>query len=93
MWAMATATRKRAATIATVLALAGLGGVALETNHGIPSGAAATAGHASRAPIVTSTSGAGGAQTVAAVGPAPTTAAPHLVTAASGAPAGREEDD
>lgn len=50
--------RARLAAATTVLALGALGGVALETNHGLPAAAQRTAAGGGTAQIVTGASGA-----------------------------------
>jgi hypothetical protein len=89
--------RARLAAGATILALGGLGGVALGTNHGLPAATSqtATATGSGNGPIVTSTSGA-----TATMVSQPTTAPngpghrPPIITRASGgAGPGSEADD
>jgi hypothetical protein len=81
--------RAKIAATATVIGLGGLGGVALGTNHGMPSAARQAS---SGAPLVTSASGA------AAPASQPVTAAgestrPPIITRASGGVSGLVPED
>jgi hypothetical protein len=81
--------KAKIAAAATVLGLGGLGGVALGTNHGMPSAAQQGSGGA---PLVTSASGAGAAasqQTAVAN----ESTRPPIVTRASGGVSGLAPED
>jgi hypothetical protein len=79
--------RAKIAASATVLGLGGLAGVALESNHGVPT-QLAQAGKGGSAPVVTTASGATQPASQATAGEAPTTR-PPIVTRASGSGASR----
>ncbi len=74
--------RARIAATATVLGLGALGGVALESNHGVPT-QLAQAGKGGSAAVVTTASGATVPASQATTGEAATTR-PPIVTRASG---------
>lgn len=82
--------RAKIATAATVMGLGALGGVALGTNHGVPSaGSQASSG---AAPLVTSASGAATAPNQVVAG-RNESGRPPIVTRASGSGAGGLIDD
>jgi len=84
--------RTKIAASATVLGLGGLAGVALESNHGVPT-QLAQAGKGGPAPVVTTASGATVPASQAGGSEAATTR-PPIVTRASGAASGlRPIDD
>ncbi len=86
--------KRQTAAIATALALTGLGGIALESNHGIPvGGPAAVAGKPARAPIVTGTSGGSAIQSTPVANASRPTTVSRIVTRTSGAPATVERDE
>jgi hypothetical protein len=84
-------TRARLAAAATVLGLGALGGVAMETNHGLPAASQpiASTATAGQGPIVTSASGAAAPASQPVALPSATTTRPPIVTGASGSGAGR----
>jgi len=84
--------RARLAAGTTVLALGALGGVALGTNHGIPT-AQQVAGSGGSGAIVTSASGATAASQPIAVSTNPGTRPPIVTRASGGVSAGSEIDD
>jgi hypothetical protein len=85
--------RAKIAATATVLGLGGLAGVALESNHGVPT-QLAQAGQGGPAAVVTTASGATVPAARATAGEAATNR-PPIVTRASGggAPGGVQIDD
>src|SRR5436190_15391705 len=75
--------RRKAIAVAAVAAMAGLGGVALNSNKGMPSQPAATVATAGHKPIITRTSGSTAVAQPAGAGRKHAPATP-IVTRASG---------
>jgi hypothetical protein len=76
--------RAKIAATATVLGLGALGGVALESNHGVPAATQSAAGSGGTASVVTSASGAVASPTSQPVALRNATTRPPIVTRASG---------
>jgi hypothetical protein len=84
--------RAKIVATATVLGLGGLAGVALESNHGLPTQLAQVGKHGS-APVVTTASGATVPASKATTGEAATTRPPIVTRASGGAGGVRPVDD
>jgi hypothetical protein len=82
--------RARIVATTTVLGLGGLAGVALESNHGVPTPQLAQAGNGGSAAVVTTASGATVPASQATSGEA--TTRPPIVTRASGGGGGAGAD-